>query len=203
MNGRAVQATAPHAHKLAWPLWLAGSLVLCTPLAQARESVAVVDAGASHFGFELSTHIGQRLKGQFASGQGRLQGLADGRQRVRLQLDTASVQIDGSDMHTRNARGEGFFDADNHPRITFVSEPFDPALLREGGAMRGQLTMRGVTRNETLQVSPSRCQHPGQDCALVVAGSIRRDTYGMTRWRAMVSSQVRLNMQVRLRENVQ
>lgn len=179
---------------------LAAAFLLPWPwLAHAAE----IDPAASHFGFQLSTRWGQALEGRFARAQGRIVQLADGRQQVRLSLAASSVEIVGNPTYTRYTRGEGFFDAQRHPRVEFVSDPFNPGLLREGGQMSGQLSIRDVVRNEVLQVAPTRCDVPGVACAVVVHGDVRREDYGMQRWRVAIASRVRLHMQVRLLEPVQ
>lgn len=161
-------------------------------------SASELDPASSHFGFTLATRWGQTLEGRFQEARGGIVRLPDGRQQVRIRLPTGSVEIIGNDAYTRYMRGEGFFDARQHPQVEFVSDPYAPALLRDGGDMAGQLRIRGVSRQEVLQVAPSRCERPGLACAVVVSGQVRREDYGMRRWRAALASRVQLQMHVRL-----
>ena len=181
----------------AW-CWLAvAGFVLLLPVAA---SAARIDPQQSRFGFVLTTRWGQELQGRFNEAEGEIVRLADGRQQVRLRLPAGSVEIIDSPMYTRQTRGEGFFDARRHPHVSFVSEPYDASLLRSGGAMAGTLSIREVSRREVLQVAPARCDTPGVGCAVVVSGDVRREDYGMQRWRSVIASRVLLQMRVRLTE---
>lgn len=180
-----------------------GAAVLALALLPAVAWPAEISPASSHFGFTLSTRLGQTLNGRFGKAEGRIVRLADGRQQVQLRLPTEQVEIIDSPTYTRHTRGEGFFDVQRYPQVVFVSEPFEPALLQAGGNMAGKLSIRDVTRREVMQVAPSRCDTPGQACAVVVRGEIRREDYGMQRWRAVLGSRVRLNMHVRLEGPVQ
>jgi polyisoprenoid-binding protein YceI len=69
---------------------------------------------------------------------------------VRLEIETASIntRIEQRDNHLRSA---DFFDAANHPKITFVSKQVtrvDDKNLR----LVGDLTIRGVTRTVEVPV---------------------------------------------------
>lgn len=179
-------------------------LALLVPAATpAVASDALLDPASSHFGFSLATRWGQTLEGRFPQAEGGIVQLPDGRQQVRIRLQTGSVEIRDSPVYTRYTRGEGFFDAGRHPRVEFVSDPYAPAMLQVGGPMAGRLSIRDVTRQEVLEVAPSRCEYPGVACAIVVRGVVRREDYGMRRWRAALGSRVHLQMHVRLEGPVQ
>ena len=69
--------------------------------------------------------------------------------RVEATADVASVNTkdEGRDAHLRSAE---FFDAENHPTLTFVST----GVRLEGGdfLVDGDLTIRGITRPVTFTV---------------------------------------------------
>jgi polyisoprenoid-binding protein YceI len=75
------------------------------------------------------------------------------RSSVRAEVDAASIDTrdDRRDEHLRSA---DFFDVANHPTVTFASRAFD-GDAREGWRMTGDLTIRGVTRSVTLDVTES------------------------------------------------
>ena len=96
-------------------------------------------------------------------------------------------------------RGASFFDAERHPWMEFVSEPYPVELLREGGTLEGVLTLRGASHRERLQVAPAACDQPGRDCDILVRGGIERSHYGMREWQVALADEVRLSVRVRLR----
>ncbi len=155
----------------------------------------------SRFGFELRTRWGQKLDGHFPRYAGEVLELPDGRHQVRLRFFTAHVTIDGHPRYTEWARGSQFFAADKYPVASFVSEPYDPALLAKGGALAGMLSIRGIQRPKTLQVEPAGCARPGRDCDVVARGAVSRADYEMEGFKLAVNDRVVFVMRARLRDN--
>lgn len=158
------------------------------------------DARYTRFGFELRTRWGQRVSGLFRQYEGEVTTLADGRHRVRIVLRTDSVVVADSERYTQLARGPSFFDAARYPYIEFVSEPHPDDLVRNGGRMRGRLSMHGISRVESFHLSAPACDAPGKDCDVVASGSISRDDYGLDGWQFALMDRVRFNLRVRLVE---
>lgn len=156
------------------------------------------DPDHTRFGFELRTRWGQRVAGTFPRHDGELVVLPDGRHQVRVRLATAAVEVAGSPRYTGIARGARFFDARHHPLVEFVSDPHPPALAQTGGPLRGQLTMRGVSRPETFVLQPSACARPGRDCDAVASGSVDRGDYALDDWRFALGDTVRFQLRLRL-----
>ena len=174
---------------------LAAVAALCAALpARAAE----IDAAASEIAFNLVTRWGEVVEGRFPVFDGRLTRLPDGRQQVRLSLSAADVEINGSVRHTHLSRGRGFFDAAQFPWVGFVSEPFDPTLLVEGGELPGRLHIRDVQRDETFVVAPAACGRPALDCAVHARGVVERSNYGMNRWGFAIGGKVRFHLRLRL-----
>ena len=178
-------------------------LPTCAPLlvvllfAAATVRGAEIDPRASEVGFSLVTRWGEVVDGRFPVFDGRLIELADGRQQVRLSLSAADVEILGNLRHTHLTRGKGFFEAERYPRISFVSDPFDPELLVEGGELPGVLDLRDTSRREVFTLLPSACARPAVDCPVLGAGLIDRSDYGMTRWSFAVGRKVRFQLRIR------
>jgi len=78
------------------------------------------------------------VKGHFDYYEGRLDLSAV--PAIELTIDAASVQS-GNRRHDQHLRSTDFFDAENHPRVWFVSDSVDP----QGDALkaRGRLSARG------------------------------------------------------------
>ena len=156
-----------------------------------------IDALRSEVGFSLVTRCGEVVDGRFPVFEGRLSELGDGRQQVRLSLSATEVEILGNLRHTHLTRGKGFFESERYPTITFVSDPFVPALLVDGGALPGVLQIRDVQQREVFTVLPSACSRPAVACPVLAAGIIDRVDYGMTRWSFAIGRKVRFQLRIR------
>jgi len=168
-------------------------------LACAAAGASEIDTAKSHFEFELQTRWGKSFTGRFPSAQGIVSTLDDGRQQVRLQLDTRAVEMVGSQRYTEFSRGEKFFDAARYPVIEFVSDPYPDALLHTGGDLAGQLTLRGISRREVFVVAPATCAQPLHACTVVAHGSVRREHYGMGAYDYLLRNRVQFTLNVRVR----
>ena len=178
---------------LATVAWLSAA----APAGIAR--AAEIDASASQVGFTLHTRWGQALDGRFPSVLGQVDDLGDGRHRVRMVLLTSDVEIVGHPGYTRFARGSGFFDSRRWPQVEFLSDPYGPELLRNGGSLGGILRIRGVQRRQHFQLAPATCGAPARDCDVVATGTIDRGDYDMDRWRVAVRDDVQFRLRLRLR----
>ncbi len=163
---------------------------------------ADVDTTTSHIGFTMTTRWGQELQGNFPHYRGEIIERPDGRHQVRLQLDTATVEIIGHAAYTRFARGSGFFDADGWPHVEFVSDAYLPAMLHDGGKLAGELRIRGEQRREVFTIQPAACARPGLDCDAIATGTVQRSDYGMTRWNFAFTGDVLFKMHIRIRKQV-
>jgi polyisoprenoid-binding protein YceI len=162
-----------------------------------------VDPAHTEFGFTLKTRWGQVLRGRFPEFRGAIEPLADGRRRTRVVLLTRTVEIVGHPNYTGFTRGEGFFDARRHPEVSFVSEPYDDALVRKGGKLMGRLSIRGIERDESFVLAPTTCERAALDCDVVATGVVRRSDYGLDKWSFAVSDQVRFTLRLRVKDAVQ
>lgn len=177
--------------------WLAAAVWLLAWQIEAAHA-AEIDAGASRAGFTLHTRWGQPLQGHFPSLRGQVDDLGGGHHRVRLVLLTDDVEIVGHPGYTRFARGSGFFDSRRWSQVEILSDPYDAALLRDGGELGGILRIRGVQRREHFRVEPATCDTPARACDVIAHGSIDRQDYGMDRWRIAVRDDVQFQLRLRL-----
>ncbi len=173
------------------------SLVLA--LACAAAGANEIDSAKSRFEFKLQTRWGKSFMGRFPRAEGTVSTLPDGRQQVRLQLDTRAVEMVGSQRYTEFSRGEKFFDAVRYPEIEFVSDPYPDTLLQNGGDLAGQLTLRGVSRREVFVVAPATCARPLHVCPVVARGSVRREHYGMGAYDYLLRNRVQFTLNVHVR----
>lgn len=78
---------------------------------------------------------------------------------------------------------EWFFDAERHPFIVFFGKGIERTGERSG-RITGDLTIRGVTRPITLDVTfkgvQSRLKEPDYQAGFTATGSVKRSDFGMT-----------------------
>ncbi len=173
------------------------TLLLLAGPASAGQSLQF-DMAHSRFGFEIRTRFGQTIEGVFPNFDGQVMVLPDGRHQVRLRMYTRDVEIPGKPRYTGWMRGEEFFDAAQHPVVEFSSDPYDPDITRRGGKIDGTLSIRGISRRETLRLQEPECERPGYDCDLISRGTVQRGRYGMDSWQFALSDRVIFILRARL-----
>ena len=157
----------------------------------------IFDPATSHASFRVRMRILRDTVGHFLDVRGELQ--PDGnRQRVSVEVDGRRLRVAGPQWMDRVTRSSDFLDVQAHPRIRFLSAPFPPKLLREGGKLSGELTLRGLTKPVAFEVLPAACEKPGRDCEIHVRGQVSRQAFGMTAYRLTVRDQVEFEFRVRL-----
>ena len=111
-----------------------------------------IDADHSEIGFRVRHMMVSWVKGRFGSFRGTvtIDDARPERSRVDVEIDAASIdtRLAARDEHLRSP---DFLDAAGHPVLTFRSTRVAPS--REGLAVTGELTIRGVTREVTLDVT--------------------------------------------------
>lgn len=112
---------------------------------------------------------------------------------VNISIDPNSVST-GLPNFDKEIAGK-FFDAGNHPKISFVST----GLVKTGdtsGDLTGNLTFRGVTKPVTLKVQfNGGLVHPFTQRNLVgfsARGSLKRSDFGLTAMTPMIGDNVEL-----------
>lgn len=163
---------------------------------------AILDPAHTRLGFELRTRWGQRLEGVFPRYEGHVRVLADGQHQVQLRMYTRDVEIVGYPRYTEWARGSHFFESDRYPVVTFISRPYSPQLLRSGGELDGDLSIRGISRPRSLTVEASTCTRPAVDCDVVATGTVRRSDYDMDDWKLAINDRVVFLLRARVQDGV-
>jgi polyisoprenoid-binding protein YceI len=108
-----------------------------------------IDASHSELTFRIR-HLVSRVNGSFNSWSGSIvadpQSLGGGSVSVDIQTASIDTNNERRDTHLRSA---DFFDAENHPAITFRST----RVVAQGRELQvhGNLTIRGVTKPVVLQ----------------------------------------------------
>ena len=156
------------------------------------------DAARSSAEFVVRLRLRMRAQGRIEAIAGELRGDPRHGWSVSVDADGRGLKVAGPRWMERSTRSDEFLAVDRHPDIRFRSERFSDRVLHGGGRVRGELTLRGLTRPVSLRLLPSACAHPGRDCDLRVNGTISRTAFGMTAHSFTVKDDVELRLRVRL-----
>ena len=141
------------------------------------------------------------VKAEFKDFQGGLTLWPDhpgDKEQAMVLVRTASLDTGGS-MIEYLLKGERFFDVENYPEILFVSTGFT-WTNETTGTLKGNLTLHGVTRLVTFNVTLLPVKNTDEKSAgkvLVKAGTtIHRSDFGMDTLSRVVNDKVELCMSV-------
>ena len=172
--------------------WLlpALGLLLSTTAAHAEFREYRLDPEHTSIGF-LVHHIGYAdTLGMFTemSGSFAYDEAAPAVKDVVVEVDAASI-FSNSEARDEHARGADFLDVADHPTIRFVGRDATPTGERTG-TITGDLTLRGVTREVTFDLTlnkagrypfdPSGGGEPPYVVGVSARGTIDRSDFGMT-----------------------
>lgn len=90
-----------------------------------------------------------------------------------FKIDVTSINT-GNGMQNTHAKGADWFDASKYPNIKFVSSSFDKTS--SGYSVKGKLTIKGVTKDETI---PFTFSPNGKKGKFVAKFSVNRIEYGV------------------------
>jgi polyisoprenoid-binding protein YceI len=153
--------------------------------AASREGLTMswhLDSVHSHVGFSVKHMMVTTVRGQFKGYTGSLQLDPKDFSRSTFQgeIDVASVDTGNADRDNHLRTGD-FFDAPNHPKITFKSTSIEPK--GEGAyVVHGDLGIRGVTKNVALEVEfhgVSKNPYGKTVAGLSATGTINRKDFGV------------------------
>ncbi len=129
--------------------------------------------------------------------------LANSKALVTIQTASVETRDEKRDAHLRSA---DFFDAENHPTITFQTKHLEP----KGGSdyrITGDLTISGVTKEVTLDGEvngPLKDPWGGTRYGLSLQGKVNRKGFGLN-WNTaleaggfLVGDDVKLNIETEL-----
>lgn len=144
----------------------------------------LVDAGHSAAGFSVKHMMVSTVRGAL----GPISGTVD-YDGANVSSVKADITIDVKGLNTGNAsrdrdlRGDGFFEVEKFPTMTFKSKRAEPAAA---GRFRlvGDLTIRDVTKEVTLDVegpSPAvKTQNGGSKIGATATTTLNRRDFGLT-----------------------
>lgn len=188
----------------------AGALAILGGLAVGQQAFAAdvwnIDTAHSNAGFSVRHMMISNVKGDFSNVKGTVE--YDGKNintiKVNADIDVASVNTNdkGRDEHLRKA---DFFDTEKFPKMTFKSKKVK-SLGKGKFALVGDLTMKGVTKEVTLDVEgPSAVIKDGRGGTKVGASAstkINRKDFGlsygglMDNGGAMIGDEVKITLEI-------
>jgi polyisoprenoid-binding protein YceI len=167
-----------------------------------------IDPAHSEIKFKVKHLVISTVTGQFGRFSGTIDAerpdFSDARIAFEADIDSISTNSEQRDGHLKSP---DFFDAANHPKLTFVSR----TVARKGTSgylLTGDMTIRGTKRQVTLDVTYNGTVKgfDGDVAAFEIAGTLNRQDFGL-RWNAMteaggvvVSDEVKLDIVVELKK---
>jgi polyisoprenoid-binding protein YceI len=146
-----------------------------------------------------------KVRGRFPEVSGTITIAEEpGQSHVEVDIDVASVETGNADRDEHLRSGD-FFDADNHPTMSFRSTSV--GAVRSGSwLVTGDLTVRGVSHPVTLQVNfeGAGASPAGDDrIAFTAAGEVNREDWGLTWNMSLETGGVLVGKKVAIELNVQ
>ena len=166
-------------------------------------TMLALDSTRSHADFEVKVLWLIGVHGRFGQVQGsvsidRVRGTAVADAQIGVEM--IRMRKPGYETWVKSAE---FFDAQHHPQIHFVSDPFPLGELQAGGEIGGTLRIRDIDRHVTMTLEPSACPEAiAYTCAVEASGSIRRSEFGMRSRRGTLSDNVDLGLTIYLAEKI-
>ena len=135
-----------------------------------------------------------------------LDGRTMSNSRVSVAIDAASVDS-GVDELDDHLRGDDFFNVARHPTIRFESTAYEEQSATTG-KMSGDLTVAGVTRPITLDVTINAARtnplNRKETLGVSATGVVRRSAFGLDDYAQFVSDELELRIEAEfVREDVQ
>jgi polyisoprenoid-binding protein YceI len=167
-----------------------------------------IDPAHSHIEFAVRHLMISMVKGRFADVQGMvwMDDSDPGAVLVDVTIQTASIDT-RQEQRDAHLRSPDFFDAAQFPTITFRSRRIEGNPLEGDFRLIGDLTIRGITREVTLEVSAEgRVTDPwGEERAGFSAhAKIDRTDFGLT-WNqaleaggVLVGNEIKISIEVEL-----
>ncbi len=164
----------------------------------------ILDKVHSGIGFQVKHMMVSKTKGEFTDFDVKIEGDLNNLEASKwtINIDSASINTNNKDRDN-HLRSSDFFDAENYPKINFVSESIKK-ISEDEYEITGLLTIKEVTNTETFQVEFNGTSKSPMDGSIIAGfdgeGKVNRETYGLT-WNApletggvLVGKNVKLNV---------
>jgi polyisoprenoid-binding protein YceI len=166
------------------------AVALAPALAFAAPVTWNIDPTHSQVGFAVKHLVISTVRGEFGTYSGKIQlddnDPASSSVEATIDVNSVDTKVPDRDAHLK---APDFFDAANHPNMTFKSTKVERAG-KDKLLVRGDLTLRGVTKPVTLDVvtSPEVKGMSGEARrAFAATTKISRKEFGLT-WNKLVEA---------------
>ncbi len=167
----------------------------------------VIDPTHSEVGFKVKHMMFTNVSGNFGTYEADITTEDDDftKSNISFSADIASINTNNADRdgHLKSA---DFFDADNFPKLTFISTSFTK-IDDENYEIAGDLSLHGVTKSVKLPAEFSGLMKDpwgNTKAGLNISGKINRKDWGLN-WNSaletggvLVSEDVKLNIELQL-----
>ncbi len=155
---------------------LALLLLLCPLATWAADVSFKLDAANSTIQFQLRA-VGFISIGGSAPAQGTIKTQNE---KAEIDVSVALATLTMSrDSYREWALSDEFFDADAHPELRFHAIMLPLKRLQQGGVIKGELRVRGVTRTVRFDLAASDCAFTDKPCRVQAHGELSRREFGM------------------------
>lgn len=115
-----------------------------------------------------------------------------------VTLDARALRA-GDPLTLQRLKGPQFFNVERHPTVRFLGHAMTLTGSRTA-RIAGELTARGITRPEVLNVTFGRAPDAADRAAVGLVGTMQIDrrTYGMTAWNGIVGNKVTITIRTRM-----
>ncbi|CAA9353230.1 MAG: FIG01112334: hypothetical protein [uncultured Lysobacter sp.] len=146
-------------------------------------------------------HAGfSKALGTVSGSAGHLQFDPDDWRSARLEVEVPLDRLDLGDAKWNSAtRASNLLDTARHPVAHFVSTQVEP-VDREHAKVCGELTLRGVTRPQCLDVTLNAIKrHPlppfRRTAGFSATAQLSRSAYGIDAWRSVIGDTIELRIE--------
>lgn len=149
-----------------------------------------IDPSHSKIGFKVKHLVISSVTGQFRTFDAKAESEGDGFEgaNVTFEADVDSITT-GNEDRDGHLKSDDFFDAENHPKLTFSSTKLEK--ISEGKyKLIGELTIRGTTKTIELDVlHGGTVQDPygNTKAGFEATGTINRKDFGLE-WNAVTEA---------------
>lgn len=166
----------------------------------------VIDPMHSEVFFKIKHLVISTVTGSFRKFEGKAVTEGEGFENAKVSFTTDVKSIDTSQpMRDEHLQNGDFFSADRYPQIIFESTSFTK-ISGDSYKMKGDLTLKGVTKPIELNVEYGGAQNNGQGVikhGFEITGTINRIEFGMTFNKLTDTGGLGLGEEVKLIANIQ
>lgn len=167
----------------------------------------IIDPTHSEVHFKVKHLMISTVTGTFGTYEGSVETAKDedfAGSKVSFSADIDSIST-GQEQRDGHLKSGDFFDAENFPKLTFVSTSMDK-VDDENYTLTGDLTIRGTTKQVTLKAEFGGIMgdfYGNTKAGFDISGKINRQDFGLT-WGAVTEAGgVVVSDEVRLAFNIQ